>query len=254
MALAKRIVPALDVKNGRVVKGINFLNLQDVGDPVEIAKAYQDAGADELVFLDISATLEGRTTMIDMIERVSSVVFMPLTAGGGVTDLNGIRQIIKAGADKVFLNSAAVKQPKLILQGAEVFGSQAIVGAIDAKWDELAGIYRVYIAGGTKPTDLNALTWAQTMVDYGTGELLVTSMDADGTKDGYDVKLYQALNDVVKVPIVASGGAGKIQDFTEVFQDGHVDAALAASVFHYNEIAIPFLKQQLYDEGIPMRR
>ncbi|MDR3191063.1 MAG: imidazole glycerol phosphate synthase subunit HisF [Lactobacillaceae bacterium] len=253
MTLAKRIVPALDVKEGRVVKGINFVNLQDVGDPVDAAKAYQAAGADELVFLDISATLEGRTTMIDMLERVSSVVFMPLTAGGGVTDLASMHAIIQAGADKVFLNSAAVKNPQLIMDGAKVFGSQAIVGAIDAKWDPNANMFRVYVSGGTKPTELNAIEWAQTMVEYGVGELLVTSMDADGTKNGYDLKLYQELDAVVNVPIVASGGAGTTQDFIEVFEQTNVDAALAASVFHYGEIPISTLKQALAEANVAIR-
>lgn len=253
MALAKRIVPALDVKNGRVVKGINFLNLKDIGDPVDAAIAYQNAGADELVFLDISATLEGRSTMIDMIERVSSAVFIPLTAGGGVNDLASMRAIIKAGADKVFLNSAAVENPDLIRQGAELFGSQAIVGAIDSKWDERANRHRVYVSGGTKATDLETTRWAQKMIQYGAGELLVTSMDTDGTKQGYDVALYQALNKVVNVPIVASGGAGDLSDFVAVFKSGRVDAALAASVFHYGEIAIPNLKQRLHHEGMVVR-
>ncbi|CAM3083724.1 imidazole glycerol phosphate synthase subunit HisF [Leuconostoc rapi] len=253
MALAKRIVPALDVKNGRVVKGINFLNLKDIGDPVDAAIAYQNAGADELVFLDISATLEGRSTMIDMIERVSSAVFIPLTAGGGVTDLASMRAIIKAGADKVFLNSAAVANPDLIRQGAELFGSQAIVGAIDSKWDDVANMHRVYVSGGTKPTDLETMAWAQQMIQYGAGELLVTSMDTDGTKQGYDVALYQALDDVIDVPIVASGGAGDLSDFVAVFKSGRVDAALAASVFHYGEIAIPDLKQRLHHEGMVVR-
>ncbi|MEX0381105.1 imidazole glycerol phosphate synthase subunit HisF [Leuconostoc sp. MS02] len=253
MALAKRIVPALDVKNGRVVKGINFLNLQDVGDPVDTAIAYQNAGADELVFLDISATLEGRSTMIDMITRVSSAVFIPLTAGGGVTDLASIRDIIQAGADKVFLNSAAVANPELMRQGAELFGSQAIVGAIDSKWDEKLQKHRVYVSGGTKATNLETISWAQKMVDYGAGELLVTSMDTDGTKNGYDIALYQALNQAVNVPIVASGGAGKLSDFAAVFKAGHVDAALAASVFHYGNITIPDLKQHLQREGLVIR-
>lgn len=253
MALAKRIVPALDVKNGRVVKGVNFLNLQDVGDPVDTAIAYQNAGADELVFLDISATLEGRSTMIDMIERVSSAVFIPLTAGGGVTDLESMRAIIQAGADKVFLNSAAVSNPELIRQGAELFGSQAIVGAIDSKWDEIEHKHRVYVSGGTKATSLETTNWAKKMVQYGAGELLVTSMNTDGTKNGYDIALYQELDKIINVPIVASGGAGKLSDFSAVFKSGHVDAALAASVFHYGEIEIADLKKQLHSEGMVMR-
>ncbi|MBA5812899.1 imidazole glycerol phosphate synthase subunit HisF [Leuconostoc lactis] len=253
MTLAKRIIPALDVKNGRVVKGIQFKQLQDVGDPVTSATAYQDAGADELVFLDISATQEGRATMIEVIERVSAAVFIPLMAGGGVTDLASMKAIIQAGADKVFLNSAAVDNPALITAGAALYGSQAIVGAIDTKWDDVAKMYRVYTAGGTRPTALNALDWAETMVAHGVGELLVTSMSADGTKKGYDIALYQALQARVKVPIIASGGAGSQQDFTAVFQDGAVDGALAASVFHYGEMRLPELKMHLYEKGIPIR-
>ncbi|MBZ5996101.1 imidazole glycerol phosphate synthase subunit HisF [Leuconostoc gelidum subsp. gasicomitatum] len=253
MALAKRIVPALDVKNGRVVKGINFLNLQDVGDPVDTAIAYQNSGADELVFLDISATLEGRTTMIEMIERVSSAVFIPLTAGGGVTDLASIRAIIQAGADKVFLNSAAVTNPDIIRQGAEAFGSQAIVGAIDSKWNDNLKKHQVYVSGGTKATNLETISWAKKMVQYGAGELLVTSMNTDGTQNGYDIALYQSLTQAVNVPIIASGGAGKKSDFKTVFKSGHADAALAASVFHYGKIAISDLKESLYREGLVMR-
>lgn len=253
MTLAKRIIPALDVKNSRVVKGIQFKQLQDVGDPVASAIAYQDAGADELVFLDISATQEGRATMIEVIERVSAAVFIPLTAGGGVTDLASMKAIIQAGADKVFLNSAAVDNPALITAGAALYGSQAIVGAIDTKWDDAAKMYRVYTAGGTRPTALNALDWAETMVAHGVGELLVTSMLADGTKKGYDIALYQALQARVKVPMIASGGAGSQQDFTAVFQDGAVDGALAASVFHYGEMRLPELKMHLYEKGIPIR-
>lgn len=253
MTLAKRIIPALDVKNGRVVKGIQFKQLQDIGDPVASAIAYQDAGADELVFLDISATQEGRATMIEVIERVSAAVFIPLTAGGGVTDLASMKAIIQAGVDKVFLNSAAVDNPALITAGAALYGSQAIVGAIDTKWDDVAKMYRVYTAGGTRPTALNALDWAETMVAHGVGELLVTSMSADGTKKGYDIALYQALQARLKVPIIASGGAGSQQDFTAVFQDGAVDGALAASVFHYGEMRLPELKMHLYEKGIPIR-
>ena len=253
MTLAKRIIPALDVKNGRVVKGIQFKQLQDVGDPVASAIAYQDAGADELVFLDISATQEGRATMIEVIERVSAAVFIPLTAGGGVTDLASMKAIIQAGADKVFLNSAAVDNPALITAGATLYGSQAIVGAIDTKWDDAAKMYRVYTAGGTRPAALNALDWAETMVAHGVGELLVTSMLADGTKKGYDIALYQALQARVKVPMIASGGAGSQQDFTAVFQAGAVDGALAASVFHYGEMRLPDLKMHLYEKGIPIR-
>ncbi|GMA70362.1 imidazole glycerol phosphate synthase subunit HisF [Leuconostoc litchii] len=253
MTLAKRIVPALDIKNGKVVKGVNFINLREVGDPVESAKAYQASGADEIVFLDITATLEERDTIMSVVDAVSKEVFIPLTVGGGIRTTEDMSRLIKAGADKVFVNSEAVKNPDLITSGAKIFGSQAIVGAIDAKWDNTAGIYRVYVAGGSKPTALDAVEWASELVSRGVGELLVTSMDADGTKKGYDIQLYSQLAEAVDVPIVASGGAGAIKDFTELFEQTNIDAALAASVFHFGEIKIPDLKKVLKSEGAEIR-
>ncbi|VDG25498.1 imidazole glycerol phosphate synthase subunit HisF [Lactiplantibacillus mudanjiangensis] len=251
--LAKRLIPCLDVADGRVKKGVNFVNLTDVGDPVEIAAAYQQQGADELVFLDISATNEQRRTMADLVEEVSAQVFMPLTIGGGISRVDDMQRILKAGADKVAINSAAVANPALIKAGAEKFGNQCIVVAIDAAWDEAAQMYRVYTHGGKKATDLDALDWAQQAVALGAGELLVTSMDRDGTKAGFDLNLYQALGEVVAVPLIASGGAGNLADFVEVFDQAPVDGALAASVFHYGELTISQVKQALAAKGVIVR-
>ncbi|VDG19008.1 imidazole glycerol phosphate synthase subunit HisF [Lactobacillus sp.] [Lactiplantibacillus mudanjiangensis] len=251
--LAKRLIPCLDVADGRVKKGVNFVNLTDVGDPVEIAAAYQQQGADELVFLDISATNEQRRTMADLVEEVSAQVFMPLTIGGGISRVDDMQRILKAGADKVAINSAAVANPALIKAGAEKFGNQCIVVAIDTAWDEDAKMYRVYTHGGKKATDLDALDWAQQAVALGAGELLVTSMDRDGTKAGFDLNLYQALGEVVAVPLIASGGAGNLADFVEVFDQAPVDGALAASVFHYGELTISQVKQALAAKGVIVR-
>ncbi|VDG33101.1 imidazole glycerol phosphate synthase subunit HisF [Lactobacillus sp.] [Lactiplantibacillus mudanjiangensis] len=251
--LAKRLIPCLDVADGRVKKGVNFVNLTDIGDPVEIAAAYQQQGADELVFLDISATNEQRRTMADLVEEVSAQVFMPLTIGGGISRVDDMQRILKAGADKVAINSAAVANPALIKAGAEKFGNQCIVVAIDAAWDEAAQMYRVYTHGGKKATDLDALDWAQQAVALGAGELLVTSMDRDGTKAGFDLNLYQALGEVVAVPLIASGGAGNLADFVEVFDQAPVDGALAASVFHYGELTISQVKQALAAKGVIVR-
>ncbi|CAK1228490.1 imidazole glycerol phosphate synthase subunit HisF [Fructobacillus evanidus] len=253
MGLAKRIIPALDIKNGQVVKGISFDQIRAVGDPVALAKRYQEMGADELVFLDITATIEGRATMKSVVDQVSKEIFIPLTVGGGIRSVDEMTSLIQAGADKIFLNSAAVKDPGLVTAGAQVFGAQAMVGAIDAKWDSAKGFYRVYVAGGTKPTELDAIKWAQELVQAGAGELLVTSIDADGQKKGYDLRLYQQLAAAVDVPIIASGGAGTTKDFVDVFADGSVDAALAASVFHYNQIAIPDLKRDLKEKQVEVR-
>lgn len=251
--LAKRLIPCLDVADGRVKKGVNFVNLTDVGDPVAIAAAYQQQGADELVFLDIAATNEHRKTMAALVEQVSAQVFMPLTIGGGISSVADMQRLLKAGADKVAINSAAVAQPALIQAGAEKFGNQCIVVAIDAAWDEQAQMYRVYTHGGKQATDLDAIAWAQQMVALGAGELLVTSMDRDGTKAGFDLKLYQALGEVVAVPIIASGGAGNLQDFVTVFEQAPVDGALAASVFHYGELTIGQVKQVLAAKGVVVR-
>ncbi|WP_367297967.1 imidazole glycerol phosphate synthase subunit HisF [Loigolactobacillus coryniformis] len=251
--LAKRIVPCLDVDHGRVKKGVNFVDLTDVGDPAEIAAAYEQQGADELVFLDITATNEARGAMVDTIEKVAAQVFMPLTVGGGIKSVADMQALLKAGADKIALNSAAVTQPELIQAGAEKFGSQCIVVAIDVRWDEAVKEYRVYVNGGRKATDLEAISWAKKVVALGAGELLVTSMDRDGTKSGYDLKLYQALTAAVNVPIVASGGCGKLADFNTLFAETDVDAALAASVFHYGELTIPQVKQSLREQGVTVR-
>lgn len=248
--IAKRIIPCLDVADGRVKKGVNFVNLTDVGDPVEIAAAYQQQGADELVFLDIAATNEHRETMV---EQVSAQVFMPLTIGGGITSVADMQRILRAGADKTAINSAAVANPDLIRAGAEKFGNQCIVVAIDAAWDEQAQQYRVYTHGGQQATDLDAIQWAKQAVDLGAGELLVTSMDRDGTKAGFDTKLYQALGAAVNVPIIASGGAGNLQDFVDVFAETTVDGALAASVFHFGELTIADVKAALKESGVVVR-
>lgn len=251
--LAKRIIPCLDVDDGRVKKGINFVHLTDVGDPVEIAAQYQKQGADELVFLDISATNEKRKTMIDVVEKVSQQVFMPLTIGGGVTSVDDIQNLLKAGADKVAINSAAVADPELITQGAQKFGNQCIVVAIDVKYDPDAQKYFVYTHGGKQKTDLEAIAWAKKVVELGSGELLVTSMDKDGTKDGFNIPLYQQLVQAVDVPIIASGGAGDLSDFSDVFLQSGVDGALAASVFHYGELTISDVKNHLASKGVVVR-
>ena len=249
--LAKRIIPCLDVDDGRVKKGVNFVNLTDVGDPVEIAAEYQKQGADELVFLDISATNQKRQTTIDMVEKVSRQVFMPLTIGGGIKSVADMDRLLKAGADKIAINSAAVNNPQLISQGAQKFGNQCIVVAIDVK--KIANKYVVYVNGGQKKTDLDAIAWAKKVVELGAGELLVTSMDKDGTKDGFDIELYQALNQVVDVPIIASGGAGKVEDFSQAFLKADVDGALAASVFHFGELTIADVKKNVKSKGVVVR-
>lgn len=249
--ITKRIIPCLDVDQGRVKKGVNFVDLTDVGDPAEIAAAYEQQGADELVFLDITATVDHRKTMVDTIESVASLVFMPLTVGGGIHSVDDMQALLKAGADKVSLNSAAVRQPELITQGAEKFGRQCIVVAIDVR--KQGDKFQVVIDGGRTPVDLDAVDWAKQVVALGAGELLVTSMDQDGTKAGFDLKLYQALTDVVNVPIIASGGAGSIQDFTDLFTQTTVDAGLAASVFHFGELTIPEVKAELKENGVLVR-
>ncbi|MDV7758046.1 imidazole glycerol phosphate synthase subunit HisF [Liquorilactobacillus mali] len=251
--LAKRIIPCLDVDNGRVKKGINFVNLVDVGDPATIAAEYEKQGADELVFLDITATNQERRTMKEVVERVSSQVFMPLTVGGGIKSVEDMQELLRAGADKISLNSAAVATPELITAGAKKFGNQCIVVAIDVKRNVEKDYYEVYTHGGKTATGIDALGWAQKVVRLGAGELLVTSMDKDGTKSGFDIELYQKLSALVDVPIIASGGAGTSTDFTDVFQESTVDGALAASVFHYGEITIPDLKKILKNQGVNVR-
>ena len=256
--LTKRIIPCLDIKNGRVVKGINFLGLRDAGDPVECAKQYNLSGADELVFLDITATLEARDTVLDMVRRVADQVFIPFTVGGGIRTVEDIRNILNAGADKVSLNSAAVKDPDFVKEAAEIFGSQCVVCAIDVKSregdDRFPSGYEVVIAAGTKPTGLDAVEWAKKAVELGAGEILLTSMDKDGTKSGFDNKITRLISEAVSVPVIASGGAGSMEDFYDGIVDGKADAVLAASLFHFGEIRIGDLKNYLEGRGIPVRQ
>lgn len=248
---AKRIIPCLDVKNGRVVKGVSFVNLRDAGDPVECAAAYDKQGADELVLLDIMASHEGRSTMIDIVRRVASQVFIPFTVGGGIRTVEDFKELLRAGADKISVNSAAVKNPALINEAAYKFGSQCVVCAIDAKRRE--GGWEVYLNGGRVPTGIDAVKWAEEAVSRGAGEILLTSMDCDGQKTGYDVELTRAVSEAVGVPVIASGGAGKAEHFLDVLTNGKADAVLAASLFHFNELPVPELKKYLNSEGIPVR-
>ncbi len=251
MTLAKRIIPCLDVKDGRVVKGVNFVNLRDAGDPVEQAGVYDREGADELVFLDITASHENRQTTLDMVRAVADTVFIPYCVGGGIRTLEDIRATLLAGADKVSINSAAVKTPDLINEGAWAFGSQCIVVAIDPK--KIDGEWIVHIHGGRKPTEWRAVEWAQEVERRGAGEILLTSMDRDGTKSGYDIELTRAISDAVNIPVIASGGAGAREHFKTALQDGGADAALAASLFHYNELRVGDVKAYLDAEGVPVR-
>jgi cyclase len=250
--LTKRIIPCLDVKNGRVVKGVNFVGLTDVGDPVEIAAVYNKAGADELVFLDITATHEGRKTMIDVVKRTADEVFIPLTVGGGIGSVEEMYDLLRAGADKISLNSAAVRNPQLIADGAERFGAQCIVVAIDAKKVQ-EGKWNVFVNGGRIDTDLDVLEWAKKAEQLGAGEILLTSMDADGTKNGYDLELTEAVSQAVSIPVIASGGCGSGEHIVEVFQQTTADAALAASIFHYGETTIKEVKKQLAAACIEVR-
>jgi cyclase len=254
--LVKRIIPCLDIKDGRVVKGVNFFNLRDAGDPVEHARIYDAAGADELVFLDITATYRGHDTVVDVVQRVADLVFMPLTVGGGIRTIDDIRQLLLAGADKVSVNSAAVRNPQILTDGAERFGSQCIVLAVDAQRRTDQGAHphwEVYIDGGRKPTGLDALEWIERGVALGAGEILLTSMDADGTLNGYDIELTRAVADVVQVPLIASGGAGRLEHFSEVFLEGKADAALVASLLHDGRLSIAEVKTYLQERGIPVR-
>ena len=249
--LAKRIIPCLDVDKGRVVKGIKFQNLVDAGDPVEVAKLYEEQGADELVFLDITASAEDRNIMLDVVKRVAETVFMPYTVGGGIRSVEDMRRLLEAGADKVSINTAAVKNPELIREGAVRFGSQCIVVAIDAKRKDDS--WEVYIHGGRTPTGIDAVKWAREVQSLGAGEILLTSMDRDGTKSGYDLELCRAISEAVNIPVIASGGAGKIEHFYEAFEYGGADAALAASLFHFREISIPELKRFLREKEVLVR-
>ena len=251
--LTRRIIPCLDVTDGRVVKGIEFVNLRDAGDPVELAAYYNAEGADELVFLDITASSDSRRTMVEVVHRTADQVFIPLTVGGGVRTTSDIRELLAAGADKVSMNTSVIADPSLISKGAEIFGSQCIVVAIDAQRDDEAGIWRVYTHGGRRPTGLDAVGWSVRAAEIGAGELLVTSMDRDGTKDGYDLELLEAIASVTNIPIVASGGAGTLQHMAEALAPGRADAALAASIFHYGEFRIGEAKAFLAAQGIAMR-
>jgi cyclase len=256
--LAKRIIPCLDIKNGRVVKGVNFVNLRDAGDPVEQARIYDQSGADELVFLDITATHEGHETVLEVVRQVADQVFMPLTVGGGIRSVEDMRRLLLAGADKTSLNSAAVQNPDLLAEGAQRFGAQCVVLAIDARRGHPfrpgeAPRWEVYTHGGRRPTGIDALEWAVRGVQMGAGEILLTSMDADGTLAGYDLDLTRTVAQAVSVPVIASGGAGSPQDFVDVLTIGQADAALAASLFHDGRLSIPELKEILADSGVPVR-
>jgi cyclase len=276
--LAKRIIPCLDVKDGRVVKGVNFVNLRDAGDPVEVAAAYEKEGADELTFLDITASHEKRNIILDIVARTAEKVFMPLTVGGGVRDLDDIRNLLNSGADKVAINTAAVHNPEFVRNAAERFGSQCIVVAIDAKrvdsklshvssnlsWSQLhpelfltgneSGLsFEVYTHGGRNPTSINALNWARLMEAHGSGEILLTSMDCDGTKNGYDLKLNRTISESLTIPLIASGGAGTLDHLVEGITEGKADAVLAASIFHFKEFTIEETKRHLKSKGIPVR-
>jgi imidazole glycerol-phosphate synthase subunit HisF len=249
--LTKRIIPCLDVKDGRVVKGVNFVGLQDVGDPVTIAEYYNDEGADELVFLDIAATHEGRKTMVHLVERIAEQVFIPLTVGGGISSLEEMHALLRAGADKISINSSAVKNPQLIRQGADTFGTQCIVVAVDAK--RHGDTWHVYVNGGRVDTRIDVLAWVKEVERCGAGEILLTSMDADGTKNGYDIELLECVAQAVRIPVIASGGCGSIRHIVEVLQKTTVDAALAASIFHYGEASIQETKRVLAEQGVVVR-
>lgn len=250
--LAKRIIPCLDVRDGKVVKGINFVGIKEVGDPVELAKQYSDSGADEIVFLDITASHEGRATMLDVVRRTAEVVFVPLTVGGGIRTIDDVRDTLRAGSDKVGINSAAVRNPELINEAAKLFGRQCIVAAVDAKRVD-DGSWHVVINGGRIDTGKDLLEWVQELEERGAGEILLTSMDADGTKASYDLEMTKAVCDLVNIPVIASGGAGSVDDFADVFAATGCDAALAASLFHYGELTIDEVKDAMRARGIPAR-
>lgn len=249
--LTKRIIPCLDIKNGRTVKGVNFVDLRDAGDPVELAKQYADLGADELVFLDISATQEERATILDMVLHVAEQVNIPFTVGGGISSVEHVDALLKCGADKISVNSSAVKRPELINELSDKFGSQCVVVAIDAK--QIDGNWKVHLAGGTIPTDIDLFEWAKEVEQRGAGEILFTSMDHDGTKNGFANKALSKLSEELNIPIIASGGAGNVQHFIDTFKEGKSDAALAASVFHFGEIPIMELKKELKNNNIQVR-
>lgn len=250
--LAKRIIPCLDVRDGRVVKGVNFVNIRDAGDPVELAKYYSDQGADEIVFLDITATSDARDTVADVVERTAAQVFVPLTVGGGIRTLEDFQRLLRAGADKISVNSAAVARPELISEAAERFGSQCVVLAVDAR-SRGDGTWEVVVAGGRKPTAMDLIEWVKKGESLGAGEILLTSMDADGTKAGFDLATTKAVADAVSIPVIASGGCGSLAHFAEVFEETNCDAALAASLFHFGELTVPQVKEYLETRKIPVR-
>lgn len=251
--LTKRIIPCLDVKDGRTVKGINFIDLRDAGDPVELASQYSHEGADELVFLDITATVERRETLLHLVEQVAAAVNIPFTVGGGIKSLEEIDALLHAGADKVSLNSSIVKNPDLISQAAEKYGSQCIVAAIDARRKKAVNSWEVYVSGGRTPTGIDAIAWALEVEERGAGEILLTSMDADGTKAGFDIELLDVINSKVHIPVIASGGAGTVDHCIDAINSGKADAVLAASIFHFGEIRIPDLKSVMVQKGVPVR-
>jgi len=251
MTVAKRIIPCLDVNDGRVVKGINFVELKDAGDPVEIAKSYNEQGADELTFLDITASSDNRGLLFDIIEKVANQIFIPLTVGGGVRNCDDIRNLLNSGADKVGINTSAILNPNFVSESSSRFGSQAIVVAIDAK--KVDDHYEVFTHGGRNATGINAIEWARKMADFGAGELLITSMDRDGTKEGFDNNLMKSISETVDIPIIASGGAGSLKHLVDGVKEGEADAVLAASIFHYGEYTIQEAKNYMYEHGIEMR-
>lgn len=250
--LAKRIIPCLDVRDGRVVKGVNFVNIRDAGDPVELAKYYSDQGADEIVFLDITATSDARDTVADVVERTAAQVFVPLTVGGGIRTVEDFQRLLRAGADKISVNSAAVARPELISEAAERFGSQCVVLAADAR-ARGDGTWEVVVAGGRKPTGMDLIEWVRKAESLGAGEILLTSMDADGTKAGFDLAMTKAVTEAVSIPVIASGGCGSLDHFAEVFEETNCDAALAASLFHFGELTVPQVKEYLRGQNIPVR-
>ena len=250
--LAKRIIPCLDVRDGQVVKGVNFVNIREAGDPVKLARSYSDQGADEIVFLDITATSDARDTVADVVERTAAQVFVPLTVGGGIRTLEDFQRLLRAGADKISVNSAAVKDETLIARAAQRFGSQCVVLAIDAR-RRPEGWYEVVVAGGRTPTGLDAVEWAKRGQALGAGEVLLTSMDADGTKAGFDVEMTRAIAEAVSIPVIASGGCGSLEHFAQVFRETGCDAALAASLFHFGELTVPQVKEFLREKDIPVR-
>ncbi|MEC8427924.1 MAG: imidazole glycerol phosphate synthase subunit HisF [Pseudomonadota bacterium] len=256
MSLAKRIIPCLDVDNGRVVKGVNFVGIRDAGDPVEVAKRYNEQGADEITFLDITATHEGRDTTVHTVEQIASEVFIPLTVGGGIRTVEDIRTMLNAGADKVSINSAAVHNPEFVREASERFGAQCIVVAIDAKRVTEEGEeprWEIFTHGGRKPTGIDAVQWAVKMADYGAGEILLTSMDRDGTKNGFDLGVTRAISDAVSIPVIASGGVGELQHLVDGVVQGRADAVLAASIFHFGEHSVPEAKKFMQDQGVEVR-